>query len=183
MPKTVFSVTVGLEEKGAHSNFPAAFKQFWATIMDILDQGTSWQMLETTNFLVMFTEDGQRIPLDFYDARDLAFDIGLMQEVKDSRPNMLEQPTLENWEEYVTDRYQRVPDEMMRALQMDLLDNLGALLKVLDEAVALGDDIDEEARVSLSDMKDAATGIKDATTAGMRSVDTDVSQPPAPQEG
>lgn len=165
MLKAAFSVMIGMEDKGVHSNFPAAFKQFWEAIMVALEGGTSYQWLETANYLVMFTEDGQRLPLDFYDARDLAYDIGLLEQVESGKPNVLEQPTMENWEVYVAERYQRVPEEMMLAMQCDLMEHLGRLLKTLDE---IGDlDGDDEARNCLMRIRSAATYIREETKASL----------------
>jgi len=73
-----FSVTIGLREIGEFDNFFDAFKLFFDKIMESLEKGTCFQVLETMNWIEIRAESGCRVPLMFYDARDLAFDSGIL---------------------------------------------------------------------------------------------------------
>ena len=176
MSKVAFSVMIGMEDKGIYSTFPVAFKKFWDAIMAALEGGTSYQWLETANFLVMFTEDGQRLPLPFYESRDLAYEIGLLEPVEDGKPSILEQPTMDNWEVYVAERYQRVPEEMLMGMEMDLLEHVEQLLGSLDELEGQEvDDDDQGVRHFLISMRSMATRIKEETETSLSTT-----QPEAP---
>lgn len=148
MPQTTFAVTVSMELKGLFPDFPQAFKRFWEDIMETLYQGTSWQVLETMNFLVMITDDGRQLPLDFYAARDLAYEIGLLQQTESgSEPSLLEAPTMENWQDYVVQYYRRAIQDHVLAMQRGLLEKLLKLLRSvreLDQAHGCGSEADPE---------------------------------------
>ena len=76
----MFKVQIKLKdvENGEYETFSEAFKRFFQEVKDLLENGTSYQILETTCHIVL----GNNILLDFYDSRDLAYRIGLMEEGK-----------------------------------------------------------------------------------------------------
>ncbi len=72
-----FTPIIGMEDKGVFDNFYDAFKLLWDELTVIVERGTSLQFLETACFLEI-SSDNYKIPLSFYDARDLAYDCGLI---------------------------------------------------------------------------------------------------------
>lgn len=78
----MFRVIVGLEDICDRDTFVEAFRVFFDKIKEMIEAGTSWQALETTNFIVFISqdEDGKTrsIQMNFYQARDFAYEIGLM---------------------------------------------------------------------------------------------------------
>lgn len=77
----MFKVMIGLKDVSSHKTFVEAYKDFFHGIKQALEGGTSWQMLETTNFITYtFDQFGTTYKgaMDFYTARDFAYDIGLM---------------------------------------------------------------------------------------------------------
>ena len=75
----MFTVMIELKDIGELSTFSEAFKLFISKIKEQVNQGTSYQVLETTNFIVLTTADGEQLAMDFYHARDFAYDNGLMK--------------------------------------------------------------------------------------------------------
>ncbi len=73
-----FKVIVGLADVGIYDTFVEAYKILHGKIKELLASGTSWQMLDTTNFIEFTTGDGKKFPMDFYQARDFAYRIGLL---------------------------------------------------------------------------------------------------------
>jgi hypothetical protein len=130
--KRVFSVMFNMEDVGVYENFTDAFKDFWARIMADLDSGTSWQALESFHFIIQI-EGKSHIPMGYYDARDLAYDIGLLAPNGEDRPTLLDAPTVENWEELVEAKYLSVIVEYVGSLDRDL-DTVLAQLKELADA-------------------------------------------------
>jgi len=80
--KPSFKVTVGLDDIGVYPTFIEAYTELFKRIKAAVDEGTSYQMLETTNWIEHEVK-GPGGPtvcvLDFYRARDLAYIIGLME--------------------------------------------------------------------------------------------------------
>lgn len=122
-----FLVLFNMEEVGIYDNFVDAFRVFWQKVLQSLEDGTSWQVLETCNFIVMVDgEANKEWPLGFYDARDLAYDIGLLSKVEgEAKPIVLDRPGEENWEEMVSDKYQAA----VQAVLQQSLDNIVNLTK------------------------------------------------------
>jgi|GEM_PF-2816791 hypothetical protein len=131
MPK-VFSVMFDLKDVGAHANFPDAFKDFWTRVMKSLDEGTSWQALESFHF-IMKIEDSTQTPMGYYDARDIAYDIGLLVPNGEERPKLADAPTVENWEELVETKFVSVVVEYIDSLDRDLDTVLVQLKSLADE--------------------------------------------------
>lgn len=78
--RTTFNVFVG-NKVSEHAAFGEAFKAFFEAVKAMLRGGTSWQVLETACYIegVFEAEDKTlRSPLYFYDARDFAYDRGLL---------------------------------------------------------------------------------------------------------
>lgn len=102
----IYTVTIGLEGVGIFNNFPDAFKKFWEMILKSLEEGTSWQVLETMNWITRKNENTQ-LPILIYDARDLAYDIGLLtpSDQPKTPPIINEAPTVDGWEEMVRERF------------------------------------------------------------------------------
>lgn len=77
----MFNVTVALEARGTYPTFAEAFIKFFKDIKAMLDKGTSYQVLETACWIEMETTENDgpmRMIMNFYDARDLAYDLGLL---------------------------------------------------------------------------------------------------------
>lgn len=87
-----FKVQIGLEDVGQFEKFTDAFRFFYAEIKKFIAGGTSWQALETTNFITLCT-DGFNGPMDFYTARDFAYEIGLL--VGNGELQEIEEPDFE----------------------------------------------------------------------------------------
>lgn len=78
-----FQVMVGLKEIGTHPTFIKAYRDFFQRIKAAIEEGTSYQWLETANFIshqAKTLNGPTKCVLDFYRARDLAYVIGLMKE-------------------------------------------------------------------------------------------------------
>ena len=90
--------------------------------------------------------EGREFPLGFYDARDLAYNIGLLVQPggEKSRPIVLDQPTVEGWEMMVEERYAAVPAEILSGMLGDLAENLRRIERVATEMVELVSDGGEE---------------------------------------
>jgi hypothetical protein len=73
----MFQVKVGMEDLGEFPKFIDAFKLFYSKVLEEVKRGASLQWLETSNFLV-YQGEGFVQPMDFYDARDFAYTIGLL---------------------------------------------------------------------------------------------------------
>ncbi|MEK7072465.1 MAG: hypothetical protein AAB969_02740 [Patescibacteria group bacterium] len=101
----IYVVTIGLADVGVFNNFPDAFKKFWADIVKQIKEGTSWQVLETMNWITRISNT--QLPILFYDARDLAFNIGLItpSDYPKTPPIVNEAPTINSWEEIVRERF------------------------------------------------------------------------------
>lgn len=73
-----FEVTVGLEKKGCFDNFFDAFKLFFEEIMEMFkSQGMAYQVLETMCW-IQIQGSTSTVPIMFYDARDLAYESGIL---------------------------------------------------------------------------------------------------------
>jgi len=109
----MFRIIVGLEDVGEFPKFTEAFKLFFAKIKEQVTGGTSWQVLETSNFIVYVTPTDKR-PMSFYQARDFAYEIGQLvgrgelREVEEPSESTLEAAFAKVVEEYF--------DEQLRAL-------------------------------------------------------------------
>lgn len=84
-----FRVTVCLKDIGDYSTFSEAFRIFFGKIKEMVKSGTSLQVLETTNFITHTELDA---PMDFYTARDFAYDIGLLAGDGELQENVPEPP-------------------------------------------------------------------------------------------
>lgn len=81
--KRPFRVIIKLKKVAEFETCLEALRDFFPRIHQMLKVGVSLQILETMNFIeydIMFS-DGQsvRSPMNFYDARDFAHEIGLMK--------------------------------------------------------------------------------------------------------
>lgn len=78
----MYEAIVNLKPVGSFKSFNEAFIKFFEEIVKVIEGGTSYQWLETANFLVS-TQPGEPTGvMTFYDARDCAHDIGLMVDGK-----------------------------------------------------------------------------------------------------
>ncbi len=78
--KTTFRVFV-TKDISEHSTFVEAFVAFFKAVTELIDQGTSYQVLETFCWIEgIFDFDGKiaKMPLHFNDARDFAYDVGIL---------------------------------------------------------------------------------------------------------
>jgi hypothetical protein len=73
-----FEAIVGMKLVGKYKSFNKALIKFLEEISIVLKAGTSVQWLETANFLVSTGSSDPIGVMTFYEARDFAYDIGLM---------------------------------------------------------------------------------------------------------
>lgn len=73
-----FKVVVALEDIGVFDSFKEAFRAFWFAVKRQLEQGTSWQVFETMNSIILVIDGTEVPPIDFYQARDLAYDANIL---------------------------------------------------------------------------------------------------------
>ena len=71
----MFELTYGLEKFEPHKTFGEAFIELHKKLTADLEKGISWQMIETTIWIL---EEGTNFPEMFYEARDRACKIGLL---------------------------------------------------------------------------------------------------------
>ena len=81
--KAAFKVFVGKDLPPEHPTFEAAFAVFFTQMLALIRGGTSLQMVETGCWIEGIFElapGGKTLsaPLYFYDARDFAYDLGLL---------------------------------------------------------------------------------------------------------
>lgn len=74
----MFNVKV-VNSESQHKNFYDAFKALYDGVSKMVDEGTSWQALETFVW-IEYENEGKKIPMFWYDARDLAYELGLLVE-------------------------------------------------------------------------------------------------------
>lgn len=77
----MYKLIIELKEVGEYKTFPEAFREMYKRIKEIVKNGTALQTLETTNFIEAEINE-EECPLTFYDCRDLAYAIGLMEDRK-----------------------------------------------------------------------------------------------------
>lgn len=112
----IYIVTIGLKDIGVFNNFPEAFKKFWTEVLKTLEEGTAWQVLETMHWITRISDKIQ-LPIFFYDARDLAFDIGLLTPSGQPKtpPIINDQPTVDGWQEMVRETFVSVAKSAVMA--------------------------------------------------------------------
>lgn len=121
----MYEVIISLEPIGQYESFKTAYFKFIEEIKTILKQGSSWQWLETMNFLVRIDPSGSTIPMPFYEARDFAFDVGLMKkDTAEIQPDAIE-PTAE----IVLQAYHDYEEQMGFAQLQELGEMIGKLHK------------------------------------------------------
>lgn len=72
-----------LKEIGSYPTFDQAFKAFFDAVKAQVDGGTTWQVLETTCRMTCdLNISGQKyeMEMDWYECRDWAYHLGLMNE-------------------------------------------------------------------------------------------------------
>ncbi len=90
----MFKVLICLKEVGKYDTFSEAFKEFFTRIKYLLDSGTSWHTLETTNFIEYHGDlNGESFVgvMNFYAVEDFAHKVGLLLgkgELKDPLPDI-----------------------------------------------------------------------------------------------
>jgi hypothetical protein len=72
---------ISLEIRGICKSFKEAWTTFMKEMRKETQDGTSWQVLETTYFLT-FKFDENELVFSFYEAQDFAYTIGLMKDGK-----------------------------------------------------------------------------------------------------
>jgi hypothetical protein len=87
----MFKVTVA-HDIGDFEKFTDAFKEFYWGVKNLVNSGTSLQALETTCFIT-YESANESLPLEWYDARDFAYKIGLL--VGSGELKEIEEPPLE----------------------------------------------------------------------------------------
>ena len=132
----VYKVAISLIDVAIFDNFYDAFKDFWTRILTIIKEGTSFRFIETACWIERCNK-ATKIPMFIYDARDLAFDIGLLKENPEPKqpPIINDQPTVDGWEEIVRQRFVDTA-RSMAASNLDfqaLLDDMEKLAEALDD--------------------------------------------------
>jgi hypothetical protein len=70
-----YKLTFNLVEVGQYDNFTDIFIEFYLRVKKSIQEGTSWQALETMHWI---EEPGITAPLLFYEARDKAHRMGIL---------------------------------------------------------------------------------------------------------
>ena len=80
----MYKLVVEIEDVGTFETFPEVFREFFKKVKEITSNGTSWQVLETMCWIERHYDENYNIVkyLYFYEARDVAYQIGLMKEMK-----------------------------------------------------------------------------------------------------
>lgn len=73
----MYKLTFNLEEVGEYPNFKEAFIQLYFKVKESIKEGTSWQALETMHWI---EEPNKTAPILFYEARDRAHKMGLLDD-------------------------------------------------------------------------------------------------------
>ena len=92
--KTTFRLHV-MENGAVYPTFEEAFVAFFRAIVEMVSRGTSYQALETFCWIEgTFEIDGKSVsaPLYYYDARDFAYDAGILVEVEGSKMPAIANP-------------------------------------------------------------------------------------------
>jgi len=71
----MYKLTFDLKEVGEYPNFKEAFIRLYLLVKESIKEGTSWQVLETMHWI---EEPNNTRPLLFYEARDKAYQMGLL---------------------------------------------------------------------------------------------------------
>ena len=77
----MFKVVIMLEDVSTHETFAEAFAEFYRKTKQLVEEGTTWQVLESANFIVHTMQIGFEkvdVPMNFYLAKDLAHSAGLL---------------------------------------------------------------------------------------------------------
>ncbi len=91
-----YEIMINIEKRGCPRK---SFKEAWLAFMEEtrkeLQKGTSWQVLETTYFLI-FKFNENELVFSFYEARDFAYTIGLMKngEIHSDYDDTIMEPTV-----------------------------------------------------------------------------------------
>ncbi len=86
--KAKFVVCVGNDIPPEHPTFEAAFAVFFERVKALVGEGASWQVIETACWIEGIFESEitgkvSRAPLYFYDAKDFAYNVGILIESSD----------------------------------------------------------------------------------------------------
>lgn len=81
----MFEIIVGLQRVGSYKSFNEALIKFFEEIGLVIQKGTSYQWLETSNFVAITHSSEPTDVMNFYDARDFACEIGLLVKGKIQR--------------------------------------------------------------------------------------------------
>jgi hypothetical protein len=119
-----YEAIVGMESIGKYKSFNEAFIKFFEGINLTLEKGTSYQLLETTNFLVCTNSLIVIGVMPFYEARDFAYGIGLLVDGK------IQQKVNEPTPDVVLKTYKKLTEKMVAAEFHGLLATLQQILKV-----------------------------------------------------
>lgn len=74
---TPFTVVVNLKDVQSYPTFVEAWTRLYKEVKQCMDKGMTWMLLEQACYI---TCENTKVPIMFYEARDLAFDCGLMEE-------------------------------------------------------------------------------------------------------
>ena len=82
MYKTTVALQAGMKELGPFPTFAEAFVAMVDGVNGMLKEGTCHQMLETAVYIERMREGWGNVAIGFYEAKDLAYELGLMADSK-----------------------------------------------------------------------------------------------------
>jgi hypothetical protein len=99
-----FKLTINVEEVGIYLNFVDAFTEMYKRVRKCLEEGYSWQALETMNWIEVTNEEDVIVSvMEFYNARDFACNIGLLTNGKLTPEKIKSKEALEiAWRPHIT---------------------------------------------------------------------------------
>jgi len=99
-----FNLTINLETIGSYPSFVDAFTEMYKQVKKCLEEGYSWQALETMNWIEITNEEDVIVSvMEFYDAKDFACNIGLLTDGKLTPEKILNAGALEiAWQAHIT---------------------------------------------------------------------------------
>ncbi len=75
----MFQIKIGMKDVGECATFIEAFKRFFPEVVEQYKNSRDLGWLETTNLIIYRAATGDvNLAIGFYDARDLAYEIGLL---------------------------------------------------------------------------------------------------------
>lgn len=74
-----YKAVVSMEQVAKGDSFEEVFPIFWSKVMELVENGTALMILEQACW-VEYNVSGMRAVMSFYRARDMAYDIGILDQ-------------------------------------------------------------------------------------------------------